>query len=67
MSAITLARLQAKDALSSLRSFYRDLEPTSDMVNNACGWAIERLTGEAMPPAKTIPKPYPDWFLLPMK
>jgi HEAT repeat protein len=67
MSAITLARLQAREALPSLRKFFPDKKPTVDLVNNACGWAIERLTGEAMPPAKTIPKPLPGWFLVPMK
>jgi HEAT repeat protein len=67
MCAITLGRLGAKDALASLRQYCADFETTRDPVNNACGWAIERLTGQAMPAPKTIRKMQRDWFLVPDK
>jgi HEAT repeat protein len=65
MSAITLGRLQAKGALPSLRKFYPDREPSRSSVNNACGWAIERITGEAVPAPKPIRIVQRDWFLVP--
>jgi len=67
MCAISLGRMGAKDALTSLRKYCTDFETTQDPVNNACGWAIERLTGQAMPPPKTIHKAQRDWFLVPDK
>jgi hypothetical protein len=65
MSAVTIARLKAKDALPSLRMHFRDRKPSLDPVNNACGWAIEQLTGETMPPVETIRLYLRDWFLTP--
>jgi HEAT repeat protein len=65
MSAIALGRMQAKAALASLRRHYHDREPSENPVNNACGWAIERITGEAVPPPKTIRAQRRDWFLVP--
>ena len=43
------AALGAKDALGSLRQYCPEFETTQNVVNNACGWAIERLTGQSMP------------------
>jgi HEAT repeat protein len=67
MSAISLARMQAKTAVASLRKHYSNREPSGNPVNNACGWAIERITGEAYPPPKTIYSHRRDWFLVPEK
>jgi HEAT repeat protein len=67
MCAITLGRLGAKEALDNLRQYCPDFETTQDPVNNACGWAIERLTGQTMPAPKTIRKFQRDWFLVPDK
>jgi HEAT repeat protein len=67
MCAITLGRLGAKDALDNLRQYCPDFETTDNPVNNACGWAIERLTGQTMPAPKTIRKHQRDWFLVPDK
>jgi HEAT repeat protein len=65
MAAITLARMNAKGALPSLRRFYADRKASLDQVNNACGWAIERLTGEAMPPPTPIRRRVTgNWFLI---
>jgi HEAT repeat protein len=65
MCAITLGRLGAKDSVSSLRTFYKGAGLSADPVSNACGWALERITGEAMPAPKPIEKRYLDWFLVP--
>jgi hypothetical protein len=34
-------------------------------VNNACGWAIARITGEPMTPAGVIERPDRRWFVSP--
>ena len=65
MCAITLGRIGAKETLPTLRKHYRDGKPSGDYVNNACGWAIERLTGEKYPLPKTIYAVQRDWFLVP--
>jgi HEAT repeat protein len=67
MAAITLGRLKAKDTLKSLRQHYAAKQPMEDPVNNACGWAIEQITGEPMPPPATIQRVRRDWFLTPNK
>jgi HEAT repeat protein len=66
MSAVALGRMKAKDALGTLRRFYSARKPSLDPVNNACGWAIEQLTGEAMPPAGTVEVIPGGWFLRPV-
>ncbi len=66
MSAITLARMQARETLTSIRKYYHG-KPANDLVNNACGWAIARLTGEAMPPPETIRRVQTEWFLVPAR
>jgi HEAT repeat protein len=66
MSAITLARMEAREALTSIRKYYHG-KPADDPVNNACGWAIARLTGEAMPPPETVRRLQTEWFLVPAR
>jgi HEAT repeat protein len=65
MSAVALGRSRAKEALPTLRKGCPFGEPSGDQVNNACGWAIEQLTGEAMKPPRTIRRVERDWFLSP--
>jgi HEAT repeat protein len=65
MCAIALGRMQAKATLPSLRKHYLHLQPSDDRVNNACGWAIEQIAGEVVPPPRTIRKVQRDWFLTP--
>jgi hypothetical protein len=66
MAAVTLGRMNAKEALPSLRRFFSSRKPTLDPVNNACGWAIERITGEAVPPPTPIVRRVQaDLFLIP--
>jgi HEAT repeat protein len=66
MSAITLARMEVREALTSIRKYYHG-KPANDLVNNACGWAIARLTGEAMPPPETVRRVQTEWFLVPAR
>jgi HEAT repeat protein len=66
LAAVTLGRLKAKSALTSLRRHFRDGKPSADLVNNACGWAIGRITGKAMPRAETVYRRQGDWFLVPL-
>jgi HEAT repeat protein len=57
MSAIALGRLKAKDALETLRSFYARKATGWISLNDACGWAIQQLTGEIMPPPDPVEVP----------
>ena len=65
MSAVTLGRLKGEKALPSLRKHYWAKKPANDPVNNACGWAVGRITGEAMPAPETLRAVRRDWFLVP--
>jgi HEAT repeat protein len=54
MAALTLGRMKAKETLPTLRRYY-DGRAGTNQVSNACGWAIERITGEKMlPPAGPV-------------
>jgi HEAT repeat protein len=66
MAAVSLGRMKAHSALASLRKSYWAKKPARDPVNNACGWAIQQLTGEAMPPAGTETVSAGSWFLSPI-
>jgi hypothetical protein len=39
--------------------------PSGEPVNNACGWAISQITGEAMPAPETQRVMQRAWFLSP--
>jgi HEAT repeat protein len=67
MAAAALGRMKAKQTLDSLKANCPDHEPSFNPVNNACGWAMEQITGEAFPPPKTIRTARRDWFLVPDK
>jgi HEAT repeat protein len=62
MSAISLARIKATDALPSLRRYYAGKQ-TDDLVNNACGWAIAHLTGTPLPALGVIERSDRKWFM----
>jgi HEAT repeat protein len=65
MSALSLGRMKAKDWLSTIAAQRLTAEPSDDPVSNASGWAMEQITGEKMPPPRTIRKTQRDWFLIP--
>src|SRR5258708_29683517 len=62
MAAVTLGRMKASQALASLRLYCREQQPSFDPIHNACGWAIERITGEAMRPPGTVREEEPENF-----
>ncbi len=65
MSAVSLGRMGAKQALASLRKYYNVGRPIGAPTHDACGWAVARLTGEAMPPLEPATVTQRDWFLTP--
>ena len=64
MAATALGWMKAQDALPHLRGWYGEKKPTLSPVNNACGWAIERITGERVPAPEDILLPQRGWFLV---
>ena len=65
MCALTLGRLRAQAALPSLEKHCPEREWSTGPVSNACGWAIEQITGDKLPPPKTLRVVRRDWFLVP--
>lgn len=66
MSAVLLGRLDAKAALPSLQKYFVAGEASENLVNNATGWAIERLTGKKYTTQKPLRQTPRDWFLSPL-
>jgi hypothetical protein len=65
MSAVTIGRLHAHGPLPSLRKFAGELEWRDNLLVNSCVWAISQITGEKVPPPKTLRPARRDWFLVP--
>jgi hypothetical protein len=64
MSAVALGRMKAKEAATSLGKYYpRKL--TAERFPNACGWALQQITGEALPASGTVEVVQKGWFLEP--
>jgi HEAT repeat protein len=64
MCAVTLGRMRARQTLISLRRYCQDQKPSFDPINNACGWAIERITGKPMRPPGIEREVNPETFFL---
>jgi HEAT repeat protein len=64
MSAVALGRMKAKEALPSLRRYCMDQKPSLDPIHNACGWAIEQITGKVMQAPEAIRREQLDRFFL---
>ncbi|MFL5342780.1 MAG: hypothetical protein ACJ8F7_21820 [Gemmataceae bacterium] len=64
MSAVALGRLRADTALPALRKYYPK-RLTTDGFSNACGWALERITGEPLPRTGVTEVAQTGWFLEP--
>jgi HEAT repeat protein len=65
MSAVALGQTKAKSSEDSLRKFYvgkLGLYP----ISNACGWALEQVTGEPFPKSGNIEFVQRGWFLEPV-
>ncbi|MBO0696755.1 MAG: HEAT repeat domain-containing protein [Zavarzinella sp.] len=64
MAAVTLGRVKAKEAVTSLKKYYpRKL--TAEPFPNACGWALQQITGEPLPGSGTVDVVQRGWFLEP--
>ncbi len=66
MSAVSLGRMKAEDALPTLRRFYQADGLYGD-VGYACCWAIHQITGEPIPELETPKMSLMGWFLEPVE
>jgi hypothetical protein len=62
MCAVALGRMKAAEAKDSLTKYYpRKL--STEALPNACGWALEQITGAKLPTAGTAELIQRGWFL----
>jgi HEAT repeat protein len=66
MCALTLGRVRATGTVKSLRTHYGG-KPSQDDVSNACGWALERITGEKVPPPGIEEERMINFFAIPIR
>ncbi|HEX6986093.1 MAG TPA: phycocyanin alpha phycocyanobilin lyase [Planctomycetaceae bacterium] len=66
MSAVTLGRMKAGEALPTLREFAAPNGARGN-VDAACNWAIHRMTGETFPRAEDARVTETGWFLEPIE
>ncbi len=68
MAAVSLGRINDKQSLPVLRKFYKSA-PTYTMLGDACAWAIEKITGKAVPKLEAEPRKIIQrgWFLEPIE
>jgi HEAT repeat protein len=59
MAAITIGRMKAKSELAMVRKYNEE----GSYVHFACAWAVNQITGEPMPKAKTGVLVDRNWFL----
>src|SRR5262249_41071464 len=62
MCAVALGRMKATEAVDALRKYYPQklsLEP----LPNACGWALEQITGKKLPRSGSAEIIQKGWFL----
>ena len=65
MSAVSLGRIEAADAVTSLRKFYEYDSPQTN-VGFACRWSIQKITGERLPGPKPRTIGSGPWKLAPL-
>jgi hypothetical protein len=63
--AVSVGRMRFGGAVNTLEQYYREEKYTADIAG-ACGWAIERITGEKRLPLPTIESTQSGWFLQPI-
>jgi HEAT repeat protein len=64
-SAISIGRMNGQAALRALRHVYAENEP-GNRIREACGWAIEKITGEDLPDPPIKRETPPTVFLRPV-
>ncbi len=62
MAGIGLGRMRAESELETLRRFAQ-IDGPNTKVGRGCGWSIERMTGEKMPPGTDRQDGVLGWFL----
>jgi len=65
MSAIAIGRMGARSQLPTLRSQWEP-DQGSGFIGAHCAWAIERMTGEKLPPPQPATQELAGWFLVPI-
>jgi HEAT repeat protein len=64
MCAVALGRMKSEEAVDSLRKYYPK-KLSTERFPNACGWALEQITGEKLPQSGTAEVVQKGWFLEP--
>ena len=64
-SAISLGRMQARDALPTLEAFGAHIRIEGD-VDYACAWSIQQITGQTFEPPVAAKHMYSDFFIEPL-
>jgi HEAT repeat protein len=65
MSAVTLGRMKAEEALPALRQYHAP-KGAFESVGAACNWAITQITGETFPEPPVEHRSESGWFLEPI-
>ncbi len=67
MSAVSLGRMKAENAVPTLRKFYAVGENANRTVGYACAWSLRRLLSEEIADPKTPTVAQRGWFLEPVE
>jgi len=62
MAAVSLGRMRAQEAVDAVKKYYGG-RLTTEPFPNACGWALEQLTGAKLPRSGTVEAVQGGWFL----
>jgi HEAT repeat protein len=65
MSVIALGRMKERSVEALLRGSYPG-QLIENPYSNACGWALQQITGQRLPPPGTLPIRQLGWFLEPV-
>ena len=64
MCAVSLGRMGMKTMAEDIRKHYSGT--TGAALDHACGWALQQLTGEPLPPPEKVRQALSNWFLEPL-
>lgn len=64
MCAVAMGRMKSQAAVDALRKYYPG-RLTTEPFPNACGWALQQITGEMLPTSGTAEVIQKGWFLEP--
>ena len=65
MCAVSLGRMGMKTMVEDIRKHYSGT--TGAALDFACGWALQQLTGEPLPPPEKVRQSLSNWFLEPLE